>query len=96
MGRFPQVEIIELKESLGLKSISLEHERTLRRSCEKALEDRNSAVATLRAENERLKGFLFKQIINMAFYRSCALSGEIPTEGSEPHPRINNKESEDG
>jgi len=26
------------------------------------------------------------QDVNAAFFRSCALSGEIPEEGSEPYP----------
>ena len=44
-----EIEIDELKEYSGLQGIALEHERTLRLSCETALEGRDAEIAELKA-----------------------------------------------
>ena len=39
-------------------------------------------IQRLTDENDALR----KSAQNAAFYRSCALSGEVPNDGDEPHP----------
>ena len=40
------------------------------------------AIVKIRAQDRRIK----ELEANAAFYRSCALSGEVPNDGDEPHP----------
>ena len=55
-----------------------EHRIGIGRSCSECARERGKAMtADLKAAKK-----------DAAFYRSCALSGEIPTEGSEPSAQV--------
>lgn len=49
-----------------------------------AAQNCNDRIAELEAENARLKAELEGARRDAAFYRSCAMSGEVPEPGSEP------------
>ena len=48
---------------------------------------RDKHIAALDAENAQLRDKLVGECRDAAFYKCCALSGEIPSPGSEPSAR---------
>ena len=52
------------------------------------VDDLQNELAQVIEERDALQAELNKAYQNAAFYRCCALSGEVPKDGADPYPKL--------